>query len=164
MTFLLEDNREKPVVGGFYEYELHRVTNPDVYLVEMMLHKKRKQDLIIHTTLGYTRILCYNNKIYCKLYNFFLYVNIKYLRIIHIIHIINIMHACMHACIHAYMHTYIHTYIYTYIFYTQLPASFRLRHSNTACNPQTLWITILFLMPFIFFISFFPYSRYIFSL
>jgi len=28
MTYLLEDYRRKPVVG-FYEYELHRVTNPD---------------------------------------------------------------------------------------------------------------------------------------
>jgi len=37
VTYLLEDG--KPV-GGFYEYELHHFTNPDVYLVEKVLRKK----------------------------------------------------------------------------------------------------------------------------
>jgi len=32
--YLLEDSCGKSVAGGFYEYELHRVANPDVYLVE----------------------------------------------------------------------------------------------------------------------------------
>ena len=27
VTYLLENYREKPIAGGFYEYELHRVTN-----------------------------------------------------------------------------------------------------------------------------------------
>jgi hypothetical protein len=40
MTYLLEDSRGKPVAGGFYEYELHRVANPDVYLVEKVLRKR----------------------------------------------------------------------------------------------------------------------------
>ncbi|XP_071653079.1 uncharacterized protein [Temnothorax longispinosus] len=40
VTFLLEDSRGKPVAGGFYEYELHRVANPDVYLVEKVLRKR----------------------------------------------------------------------------------------------------------------------------
>jgi len=34
MTYLLEDYRGKSIVGGFYEYELHRDANPNVYLVE----------------------------------------------------------------------------------------------------------------------------------
>jgi len=33
VTYLLEDYHGKPVAGGFYEYEIHRVANPDVYLV-----------------------------------------------------------------------------------------------------------------------------------
>ncbi|KYM94588.1 hypothetical protein ALC62_14778 [Cyphomyrmex costatus] len=37
---LLEDYRGKPVAGGFYEHELRRVANPDVYLVEKVLRKK----------------------------------------------------------------------------------------------------------------------------
>src|SRR5215469_10815540 len=39
VTYLLEDYRGKPVAGGFYEYELHRVANPNVYLVEKVLRK-----------------------------------------------------------------------------------------------------------------------------
>ncbi|XP_011706465.1 PREDICTED: uncharacterized protein LOC105461652, partial [Wasmannia auropunctata] len=39
-TYLLEDSRGKPIAGGFYEYELHRFANPDVYLVEKVLRKK----------------------------------------------------------------------------------------------------------------------------
>ena len=37
---LLEDYCEKSVAGGFYEYELHRIANLYVYLVEKILHKK----------------------------------------------------------------------------------------------------------------------------
>jgi len=43
ITYLLEDLCGKPVAGGFYEYELHCVTNPDVYLVEKMLYKRRNK-------------------------------------------------------------------------------------------------------------------------
>ncbi|XP_014476535.1 PREDICTED: uncharacterized protein LOC106745443 [Dinoponera quadriceps] len=39
VIYLLEDSRKYPVAGGFYEYELHRVANPYVYLVEKMLRK-----------------------------------------------------------------------------------------------------------------------------
>jgi len=39
VTYLLEDYRGKPVAEEFYEYKLHRVANPDVYLVEKMLRK-----------------------------------------------------------------------------------------------------------------------------
>ena len=40
VTYLLEDYHGKSVAGGFYEYELHRVANLNVYLVEKVLHKK----------------------------------------------------------------------------------------------------------------------------
>jgi hypothetical protein len=40
VTYLLKDYKGKPVVGGFYEYELHRATHPDVYLVEKILRRK----------------------------------------------------------------------------------------------------------------------------
>ncbi|XP_011687491.1 PREDICTED: uncharacterized protein LOC105449809 [Wasmannia auropunctata] len=39
-TYLLNDSRGEPVAGGFYEYELQRVSNPDVYLVEKVLRKR----------------------------------------------------------------------------------------------------------------------------
>ncbi|XP_077255649.1 uncharacterized protein LOC143893809 [Temnothorax americanus] len=41
VTYLLEDSCKKPVAGGFYEYELHRVANPDVYLVEKSFAQKK---------------------------------------------------------------------------------------------------------------------------
>ncbi|XP_071647560.1 uncharacterized protein [Temnothorax longispinosus] len=40
VTYLLEDYRGKSVAGAFYEYELHRATYPDVYLVEKVLRKR----------------------------------------------------------------------------------------------------------------------------
>jgi len=40
LTYLLEDYHGKSVAGGFYEYELHRVANLNVYLVEKVLRKK----------------------------------------------------------------------------------------------------------------------------
>ncbi|KMQ83116.1 hypothetical protein RF55_20884 [Lasius niger] len=39
-TYVLEDSRGNPIAGGFYEYELHHVANPDVYLMETVLRKK----------------------------------------------------------------------------------------------------------------------------
>ncbi|XP_029680860.1 uncharacterized protein LOC115246281 [Formica exsecta] len=37
VTYLLKDSRGEPIAGGFYEHELLRVNDPDVYLVEKML-------------------------------------------------------------------------------------------------------------------------------
>ena len=34
VTYLLENSREESIAGGFYEYELHSVANPDIHLVE----------------------------------------------------------------------------------------------------------------------------------
>jgi len=34
ITYLLENYRGKPVTERFYEYELHRVANSDVYLIK----------------------------------------------------------------------------------------------------------------------------------
>ncbi|XP_026674499.1 uncharacterized protein LOC113465099 [Ceratina calcarata] len=39
-TYLLQDSCGRPIAGGFYEYKLHRVADPDVYLVEKVLRKK----------------------------------------------------------------------------------------------------------------------------
>jgi len=67
VTYLLEVSCGKPIAGGFYEYKLHRVANPDVYLVEKMLHKRGMKfmlngwGLTIHTIHGCTKI------IYCKI-------------------------------------------------------------------------------------------------
>ncbi|XP_071580543.1 uncharacterized protein [Temnothorax nylanderi] len=40
VTYLLKDYRGKPIAGGFYEHELLRVSNPDVYLVEKVLRRR----------------------------------------------------------------------------------------------------------------------------
>ncbi|XP_076247935.1 uncharacterized protein LOC143187592 [Calliopsis andreniformis] len=45
VTYLLQDSCGKPIAGGFYEHELQRVINPDVYLVEKVL---RKEDDKVH--------------------------------------------------------------------------------------------------------------------
>ncbi|KYM98775.1 hypothetical protein ALC62_10503 [Cyphomyrmex costatus] len=39
-TYLLKDYRGKPIAGGFYEHELQRVSNPNVYLFEKVLRKR----------------------------------------------------------------------------------------------------------------------------
>lgn len=43
VTYLLKDSSGNSVAGGFYEHELHSVTNPDVYLVEKVLRRKGDQ-------------------------------------------------------------------------------------------------------------------------
>ncbi|KAK5647231.1 hypothetical protein RI129_002123 [Pyrocoelia pectoralis] len=40
VTYLLEDMKGKPILGGFYEQELQKVKYPDVYLVEKVLRRK----------------------------------------------------------------------------------------------------------------------------
>ncbi|XP_029661926.1 uncharacterized protein LOC115234751 [Formica exsecta] len=40
VTYVLKDSCGNPVAGGFYEYELQRVANPDVHLVENVIRKK----------------------------------------------------------------------------------------------------------------------------
>jgi len=40
VTYLLKDYRGELTAGGFYEHELARVSNPDVYVVEKVLHKR----------------------------------------------------------------------------------------------------------------------------
>jgi len=42
-TYLLKDYQGKPIAGGFYEHELQRVSNPDVYLVEKILRKQENK-------------------------------------------------------------------------------------------------------------------------
>ncbi|RLU18262.1 hypothetical protein DMN91_008618 [Ooceraea biroi] len=34
VTYLIEDSRGEPIAGGFYKHKLHRVANPDIYLME----------------------------------------------------------------------------------------------------------------------------------
>ena len=43
VTYLLKDSREEPIAGGFYEHELLKVSNPDVYLVEKVLRRRGQQ-------------------------------------------------------------------------------------------------------------------------
>ena len=40
VTYLLEDYQGKPIVGSFYEYELLKVADPHVYLVEKVLRRR----------------------------------------------------------------------------------------------------------------------------
>jgi hypothetical protein len=39
-TYLLEDLNGNPIKGGFYEQELLKTQQPDVYLIEKILRKK----------------------------------------------------------------------------------------------------------------------------
>jgi len=43
VMYLLEDSCRKSVNGGFCEYELYRVANPDVYFVEKVVCKRRNE-------------------------------------------------------------------------------------------------------------------------
>lgn len=40
VTYLLEDLQGRPIKGGFYEEEIQKTANPDVYLVEKILQRK----------------------------------------------------------------------------------------------------------------------------
>jgi hypothetical protein len=40
VTYLLQDEKNEPTAGCFYEQELQKVKNPDIYLVEKVLKKK----------------------------------------------------------------------------------------------------------------------------
>lgn len=42
-TYLLEDMDGRPISGGFYEEELQKTKNPDVYLVEKVVRRRGKQ-------------------------------------------------------------------------------------------------------------------------
>ncbi|XP_025264476.1 uncharacterized protein LOC112639392 [Camponotus floridanus] len=52
-TYLLKDSRGESIAGGFYEHELQRVSDPDVYLVERVL--RRKGDAVLVKWLGMDR-------------------------------------------------------------------------------------------------------------
>lgn len=46
VTYHLKDALGNDVMGGFYEYELHPVADPDVYLVEKVLRRKGKMSYV----------------------------------------------------------------------------------------------------------------------
>lgn len=50
VTYQLQDERQQPILGAFYEQELQKVKYPDVYLVEKVL--KRKGDKVLVKWFG----------------------------------------------------------------------------------------------------------------
>jgi len=76
VTHLLEDYRKKSIAGTFYEYELHRATHPNIYLVEKVL--RRKGNEVYVKWLGFdgsnnSWSMCCKNKFIIKLlYTFIL--------------------------------------------------------------------------------------------
>lgn len=46
VTYLLEDMKGDPIKGGFYEEELQKAADPDIYLVEKVLRKKGNKVLV----------------------------------------------------------------------------------------------------------------------
>jgi len=50
VTYLLTDSRGEPIADGFYEHELQRISDPDVYLVEKVL--RRKGNMVFLKWLG----------------------------------------------------------------------------------------------------------------
>lgn len=51
ITYLLQDYNKEHIAGGFYQYELHSVANPDVYLIKKIL--KRKKNKVLVEWLGF---------------------------------------------------------------------------------------------------------------
>ncbi|XP_071055718.1 uncharacterized protein [Onthophagus taurus] len=51
ISYLLEDVRGQPIKGAFYDFELQRTAQPNVYLVEKVL--KRKKDKLYVKRLGF---------------------------------------------------------------------------------------------------------------
>lgn len=51
VTYLLEDMEGQPIEGAFYEQELQKTKQPDVYLVEKSLRKKG--DYVLVKWLGF---------------------------------------------------------------------------------------------------------------
>jgi Integrase core domain len=51
VTYLLQDYESNPISGGFYEFEIQKVSDPDAYLVEKVL--KRKDDELYVKWLGF---------------------------------------------------------------------------------------------------------------
>ena len=43
VTYLLKDFNNQHIAGRFYEYELQKTKQPDIYLVEKILRKKKNQ-------------------------------------------------------------------------------------------------------------------------
>lgn len=52
-TYSLLDIYDEPIEGKFYEFEIQKVANPDVYLVEKIL--KRKDDKALVKWLGFKK-------------------------------------------------------------------------------------------------------------
>jgi len=46
VTYLLEDTQKRPIMGSFYEHELQKTNQPDVYLVERVLRRKGRKVLV----------------------------------------------------------------------------------------------------------------------
>lgn len=53
VTYKLDDMNNQPVLGGFYEHELQKTKNPDIFLVEKIL--RRKADRIFVQWLGLSK-------------------------------------------------------------------------------------------------------------
>ncbi|XP_076246521.1 uncharacterized protein LOC143186696 [Calliopsis andreniformis] len=64
VTYLLQDLCPKPIAGELYEYELQRITNPDVYLVEKALRKKDDK-LLSFTMLFYNALVATTRSVSC---------------------------------------------------------------------------------------------------
>ena len=42
-TYLLEDQNQEKILGGFYSEELQKVKYPNIYLVEKVLHRRKNK-------------------------------------------------------------------------------------------------------------------------
>lgn len=63
ITYQLQDEEKKPILGGFYEEELQKVKYPDVYLVEKVLKRKGGKVLVKWYGLNSTSWIDKENKI-----------------------------------------------------------------------------------------------------
>lgn len=63
ITYQLQDDRNEPVLGGFYEQELQKVKHSDIYLVEKVLKKKGNKVLVKWLGMNETSWIDKENKI-----------------------------------------------------------------------------------------------------
>jgi len=76
VTYLLEDSWGESIAGGFYEYELHCVANPDVHFVEKVLCKRGNEVYVKWLGFDNSHNSWYIKTMYCK--NYIYYKKYKY--------------------------------------------------------------------------------------
>ncbi|KAL6418930.1 hypothetical protein ACFW04_011681 [Cataglyphis niger] len=68
VTYLLKDSRNERIAGGFYEHELLRVSDPDIYLVEKVLRRRGDEVYMKWLGMDETHNSWIKKRLYYKMY------------------------------------------------------------------------------------------------